>query len=85
MLCSVFVRVLYVVLGLLARLPSGLALPLTVPRSSRVVGSPDGGCCVQICGCQGHEPIRRNAPAAALEPSAGLILLRKVSSVTSSV
>ena len=31
------------VLGLLPCLPSELALPLTVPHSSRVTGSPDGG------------------------------------------
>ena len=78
MLCSVFVRVLYVVLGLLARLPSGLALPLTVPHSSRVAGSPDGGWqYIKSLAAKAHEPVQRNAPVAALEPSAGLILLRK--------
>ena len=32
---------------------------------------------LQISGCQGHEPVQRNAPLVALEPSVGLVLLRR--------
>ena len=74
------------VLGLLPCLPSELALPLTVPRSSRVAGSPDGGWqYIKSLAAKAHEPVQRNAPVAALEPSLGLILLRTVVELTSSV
>ena len=51
---------------------------LTVPTVT-CGGQPEPrrGLSIQICcGCQAQEPVKRNAPVAALEPSAGLVLLR---------
>ncbi len=46
--------------GLLPCLPSELALPLTVPHSSRVAGSPDGGRQhPKSLAAKAHEPVQK--------------------------